>query len=113
MYGQGPFKSPCIAFKHPRHISEAKAERTQFHNLARASHLGGAIRTPSCQSANRRNQAAMLVKPQSLGGNAELFGSLRRVQESGGRVHESPRFCLTLPLWRRPQGPGQVCVREI
>src|SRR5262249_40189118 len=104
MCRQRSFERPRIACKHACHFAKTEAERAQLHNVAGTSHLGGTIRTPSRPSADGANQAAILVNSQSLGGDAELFCSLGRVQESVGRVHESPRFRVAAPYAGGPKG---------
>ena len=66
-------------------------------SLARAISFG-TVGAPSGCGAERDDEAALLVEPQGLGGNAEPFGGFGRVQELGGRAHESPHRWLTAIL---------------
>ena len=83
--GQRRLKSLRIAAQHPRHLGEAEAERAQGDDLGGAGHLVGTVGAPSGRGADRRDEAALLVEPQGLGGDAEPPGGFGRVQELGGR----------------------------
>ena len=104
--GQSRLKALRVASQHPRHLAEAEAERAQGCDLGGAGHLVGTVGAPSGRGADRGDQAALLVEPQGLGGNAEPFGGFGRVQELGGRAHESPRCWLTAVLIGAVPGAG-------
>ena len=103
---QGRFDDLGVAGEHARHFAEAQSERSQLHDLAGTCHLGGAIGAPAGRGADRRDQAALLVQPESLGGDAKPPGRFGRIEELGAGAHESPRCRLTAVLIGVAAGAG-------
>src|SRR6185437_1131498 len=111
--GKRRLETVGVAAEHARHLAEAETELAQRHDLGSTGHLRRTIRAPAGRGADRRDQAALLVEPQSLRGNAKPHGGLGSIQKLRGSVHESPRNWLTATLSRQPQGPGQARNRQL
>ena len=112
MRGQSRLEILTVAAQYPRHLAEAEPERAQGRDLGGSRHLLWTIGAPSGVGADRGDQAALLVKPQGLGGNAKPLCSFGRVQELGGSVHESPRRWLTAVLIGAVSGARSTGVRD-
>ena len=106
MRGQSGRQILGVAAQHARDLGEAEAERAQGRDLGGAGHLAGAIASPSGLAADRGDQAAPLIEPQGLGGNAEPPGGFGRRQELGGSTHDSPHGGLTSPFIQATPGAG-------
>jgi hypothetical protein len=93
MDGESGLDDLCVALQHPSDLGEAEAQGTQCDDVGGTGHLVGAVGAPSGRAADRRDEAALLVEPQSLGRDAEPPGGFGRVQEFGRAAHSSPRSC--------------------
>ena len=83
-----------IALQHSRDLREAEAQGTQRNDVGGAGHLGGAIGAPPDRTTDRRDEAALLVDPQSLGQRCRAAGRPRT--GSGIRSSRSQFTSLSL-----------------
>ena len=103
---QRRFDDLGVAREHARHFAEAQSERSQLYDLARTRHLGGAVGAPAGRGTDRRDQAALFVQPESLGGDAKPPGRFGRIEELSAGAHESPRCGLITVLIGVAAGDG-------
>jgi hypothetical protein len=80
--GEGRLQAAWVSLQHARDLGEAETKRTKRRDLGGTGHLARTIGPPSGFCANRRDQATLLVNPQSFDRHTEPASGLGRVQES-------------------------------
>jgi hypothetical protein len=71
--GQGRLQALGLAFHRSRYLREAKTEPAKCDDPGGLGHLLGTVGSPSGRSSARSNQAALLIEPEGLGGDAQPF----------------------------------------